>query len=45
MKKEPKKRRPYRAPKVATERIYERYGLACGKEVPMVPNCSMNLMS
>ena len=40
-----RKRKPYRAPAVTTERVYERFGLACGKANGMIPNCSMNLMS
>ena len=46
MKPKPRaRRRPYRAPQVSTERIYERYGLACGKQNPMDPNCLKNIMS
>ncbi|MBI2900381.1 MAG: hypothetical protein HYY17_09355 [Planctomycetes bacterium] len=46
MKETPaRKKRPYRAPTVATEKVYERFSLACGKSNSMVPNCQMNLMS
>lgn len=44
MKKE-KRRRKYRPPQVVTDKIYERYGLACGKANPMDPNCIKNIMS
>lgn len=45
MKGKPRRRRAYRPPKVVSDRIYERYGLACGKSNPMDPNCIKNLMS
>lgn len=45
MKTPGKKRKPYRLPRVTTDRIYERYGLACGKNSPMDPNCVKNIMS
>lgn len=45
MKTKPRRRKPYRPPRIATDRIYEKYGLACGKDSAMIPNCAMNIKS
>ena len=45
MKKPTKGRKSYQPPKVTTAKIYERYGLACGKNSPMDANCLKNIMS
>ena len=37
-----KKRKPYRAPTVRSEKVYERKSLACGKSSPMAIACIAN---
>lgn len=39
------RRKPYAPPEIRTDKIFERYGLACGKDNPMVPACIKNIMS
>ena len=41
MKRKPKKRRDYRAPRVTSDVLYERYGLACGKGNRAIPQCRL----
>lgn len=40
---EKKRRRKYQAPRVVTERLYERYGLACSKNE--LPACTHGFAS
>ena len=38
-----KKKRPYKAPTVRTEKVYERKSLACGKSSTMTFACIANI--
>ena len=40
--KQPKKKRPYKAPSMRSEKVYERKALACGKSSPMTLACISN---
>lgn len=37
--KQKERRKPYKAPAVRTERVYERKSLACGKNTGDTPSC------
>ncbi|MHC4607729.1 MAG: hypothetical protein ACYTAF_12510 [Planctomycetota bacterium] len=40
-----KKKRPYARPRLVTTPLYERYGLACGKDNPRIPGCLRSFKS
>jgi hypothetical protein len=43
--KQEKKKRPYKPPKIRSEKVYERKALACGKSSPRSVSCNANPQS